>query len=114
MSYDVYLLDDSGELLPCDPFEDGGTYVMGGTDRCELNVTYNYGKHIWPHIDGGLKALDGERAGDWEAVLARAVDELGTDRSDDYWEPTAGNAGAALARLLVWARAYPEAVFHVS
>lgn len=99
-----------------EPFEDGGTYVMGGSSECELNITYNYSRFYYETLDSedGLRALNNQRAGDWIERLESAVAVLGTDRDDDYWKASAGNAGAALARLLAWARAYPEGIWSVS
>lgn len=42
MSYDVYLRDDEGEVCTTEAHSEGGTYTVGGTDECHLNVTYNY------------------------------------------------------------------------
>lgn len=111
MSFDVYLKNAG----PVERFTDGGTYALGGTVEPELNITYNYSPHYYKHLDNesGLRALDGQRAGDWISRLAHAVDVLGTDRHSDYWEPTEGNAGAALARLLEFAKQYPDGVWEV-
>jgi hypothetical protein len=106
-----------------EPFEDGGTYVVGGTCEAELNVTYNYGgefRRAWaddPNPSGSgvlVRMLDGKRAGDVIEILEHGAEVLGTDRALDYWEPTPGNAGAVLARLASWARQHPDAVFKVS
>ena len=112
MSFDVYL-ENAG---PVERFEDGGTYVLGGSDDASFNITYNYSPHYYKHLDpdNGLRAMDGQRAGDWEERLQGAVEILGTERHSDYWEPSEGNAGAALARLLEWARQYPEGVWRIS
>lgn len=106
---------------PCYPavevtsFEDGGTYVLGGSNEASLNVTYNYSPLYWKVWGGGLKeTLDGKRAGDVIAALETGAEKLGTERYRDYWAPTDGNAGAALATLLNWARQYPDAVFRVN
>lgn len=105
---------------------EGGTYVMGGTDEAELNVTYNYGRHFheaWEKAggtfdgdgDGSLGSMLGEkRAGDTIELLARAVEILGTARGPDYWEATPGNAGVALEQLLGWARQHPDGIWRVS
>lgn len=114
MSWDVYLCDsDSKEPLGCEPFEDGGTYVLGGSPECWLNVTYNYGAHIREALGFPFGELHGKTASEVTDALEKAVAMLGTERDADYWKPTPGNAGAALARLLAWARAYPEGVFDV-
>lgn len=109
MSYDVYL-ENAG---PVESFEEGGTYALGGTDQPELNVTYNYSE-VYRLLDFGLRDLDGKRADDTLPTLQRIVDKLGTKTYPDYWAPTPGNAGKALARLLSWAKQYPDGIWRVS
>ena len=43
MSYDVRLVDEKGESVTVPRHEDGGTRIVGGTEKAELNITYNYG-----------------------------------------------------------------------
>lgn len=114
MSHDVSLLGADGSVVSVDRHADGGTYVIGGTTDAEINITYNYGQHIWPLIDGGIKGLHGKRAGDCIDDLTRAVAALGVERDRDYWAATPGNAGYALSILLRWARQHPDATFDVS
>lgn len=99
---------------------EGGTYTMGGTNDAEMSVTYNYGKHFreaWPEPLDGPGALDmmlnGRRAGEVVPLLAHAIMQLGTTRSDNYWDATPGNAGHALKVFLDWALDWPNAVFSV-
>lgn len=106
---------------PCYPavqverFQDGGTYAVGGSTEASLNITYNYSPFYYNHLDkeNGLRFLNGKRAGDVIKALEYAVSALGTTRDNDYWASTPGNAGAALAVLLSWARQYPDAIFSV-
>ena len=120
MSYDIDL------TCPCckrpltmpGSFVDGGTYCIGGTNDCHLNVTYNYSKfyaRLFPATDeypnGSIRWLYGRRGAETVEVLEAAVEKLGTERDDDYWEATAGNAGAALARLLSFAEQNPDGVW---
>ena len=42
MSVWIRLEDLQGRTLEAERHEEGGTYVVGGTTECELNVTYNY------------------------------------------------------------------------
>lgn len=114
VSYWVMLLDSAGDPVRVPRHWDGGTYILGGNDLAELNVTGNYGGWISSVIEGGIKWLDGRRAGDCVDVLRTAVGMLGTQRSEDYWAATAGNAGYALSILLAWAIQHPDAVFLVS
>lgn len=110
MSYDVELRDPSNKVCIVVPHAEGGTYVCGGTDRAELNVTYNYGEHFHHTLgDGGLRSLNGQRAGDTIPILTAAVEILGTTQDADYWKPTPGNAGYALNILLQWAKVHPDA-----
>ena len=115
MSWWVSLSDDGGQCS-VESFTEGGTYKVGGSSEAELNITYNYSKHYYQHLDkdNGLRALDGQRAGDWIERLESAVKELGTERADDYWAATEGNAGHALNILLSWAKQHPNAVFRVN
>ena len=115
MSYDVSLLCTCcGNPLHSEVHrQDGGTYILGGTGACRLNVTYNYSDQFKPHFDGGLWLLDGKSASEMIPVLEHAVTELGTERALDYWEPTPGNAGYALSILLGWAQEHPEGKFEV-
>jgi hypothetical protein len=113
MSYDIEMTNRDGTELYVDRFEDGGTYRVGGTDVAELNVTYNYVHHFREHLDAelGIRWLYGKTGAGTVERLEAAVAALGTDRDQDYWCATPGNAGAALARLLAWAKQYPEGVF---
>lgn len=125
MSYDISLLHPGRLNHPyCEPgcddchwcripvkvarHEEGGTYALGGIDRAELNVTYNY----WPHFRFGR--LDGRTAHNTIPMLAYAVRRLGTQRDQDYWAATPGNAGHAASILLGWARQHPDAVWRVT
>ncbi len=114
MSYWVYLEDaDSGESVPAPNHTEGGTYAVGGVAKAELNVTWNYSEQ-YSRFGFSLKHLNGLKASEATIRLTAMVAALGTETGDDYWEPTPGNAGKALAILLGWARANPEAVFRVS
>lgn len=106
--------DGEVEAVVVERHTEGGTYAVGGTNYAELNVTYNYGR-VYRRVAGGnlVDMLDGKRAGDTIELMEKAVGVLGTERYADYWEPTDGNAGAALATLLGWARQYPDAIWQV-
>ena len=118
MSYWVYLRagDADGETLAMPERQtEGGTHVIGGTNECEMNVTYNYGAHFAQVFDDASlrEALHGKRAGDVLPWLRSAVRALGDNPSNDYWAKTPGNAGHALAVLASWAEAHPDGVFCV-
>jgi hypothetical protein len=109
MSYDVSL-ENAG---PVERFVDGGTYPVGGTDDPELNITYNYAE-VYQIFGFSINDLHGKRAGDFIEKFDEIVTKCGTKSFTDYWAPTPGNAGVAIARLLAWAKQYPDATFRVS
>lgn len=120
MSWWAYLrAPDEAEAVEVVRHEDGGTYALGGIERAELNVTYNYGAHFRdaiPEAEGSgilVLLLDGKTGAETVPVLRRIVDHCGTERDKDYWEPTPGNAGYAAALMLAWAELHPEAVWDV-
>lgn len=112
MSYDVELMGPDGTVLPFGTvFAEGGTQRVGGTDRCELNITYNYAE-----VFGGLvRELNGKRASDTiddlRAFVARWPNARPYER--DYWAPTPGNAKVAIERLITFADRHPDGVWHV-
>ncbi len=114
MSFWVSLCSD-GNLCDVGRHSEGGTYVVGGVAEASLNVTYNYSKHYYEHLntDKGLRWLDGKTAKETIAALDHAVKELGTNHSSDYWESSAGNAGYGLNILLSWAKEHPDAKWEV-
>ena len=113
MSYDVSLCDDTGAVLdfPGEPFKEGGTYSVGGTAACELNITYNYAE-----VFGSLvRDLHGKTAAETRDGLESFVAQWPNVRPfADYWAPTPGNAVAAVKRLLAFAVAHPLGVWDVS
>jgi len=118
VSWEVYLRDESGEVIELgerDPRLMGGTHRVGGPDRAELNLTWNYGRFFHMALDAehGLHWLDGKRAQDTAERLEKAIRMLGTQRSSNYWDPTAGNAGYALSLLLGLAERFPEGRWEV-
>lgn len=123
MSYWVYLRDTDGNTLEIPPHSEGGTHVLGGTTDAELNITYNYsGQFAKVNLDfhendpigrHGKTAVHGKRAGDLIPQLRDAVKTLGTERDENYWNATPGNAGHALSILLGWAELHPDGIFEV-
>jgi hypothetical protein len=116
MSWWVYLRNEDGFCCEIEPrHKEGGTYVLGGTNRAELNITYNYSPfYACLDEEKGLEFIDGKKAEDCISRLEKAVSILGVETDSDYWKATAGNAGLALAILLSCARQHPGAVFKVS
>lgn len=92
---------------------EGGTYVLGGTERAELNVTYNYTSFFHDALDKelGIRWLYHRQGKECIERLEKAVNALGTERDDDYWASTPGNAGYALSILLSWTRKCPDCFF---
>jgi hypothetical protein len=64
--------------------------------------------------NNGIHWLNKKKASKTIERLEEAVKELGTEKSNNYWESTPGNAGYALSILLKWAKQYPDAIFEVS
>jgi len=131
MSYDIELVDPiTKEVLQLDsPHQmKGGTYCVGGTTDCRLNVTYNYGIHYkrifgdesieLPQYDKmfgggqtGIRKIYGLSGVDSIPILEDAISKLGDDKHPDYWEPTEGNAKAALIQLLTLAKLRPDGIW---
>jgi len=101
VSYWISIHDAVGAIPSVESFEDGGTYAIGGSAEARLNVTYNYSGHF------DFRSLHGRATTETIPEMETAVTKLGTHRHADYWQPTPGNAGAAVARLLAWARQHP-------
>ena len=128
MSYDIELKDAAtGEVLRLDvPHEmRGGTHAAGGTQDCWLNITYNYAPHyyrVFPEVVsahpaardgklGGVRSIYGMTGAESIPVLKAAIAQLGNDVHEDYWEPTEGNAKAALFNLLALAQLRSDGVW---
>ena len=113
MSYGVHLREPNSDICQVEKHSEGGTYIAGGTTDAYLYITWNYGEYFYEHVDKqqGIRWLYNKKAKDCIKRLEEAVKKLGTERNNDYWAPTAGNAGYALSILLKWAKENPEAVF---
>lgn len=112
MSYDLGLYENSMPVI-VDRHEEGGTYVLGGNTKAELNITWNYSKYYYTHLDkeDGLRWLYGKTGAETVQRLEHVVKILGIESHSDYWKPTPENAGRALDTLLRWARQHPNAVW---
>ena len=132
MSYDIELCDPvTGETLELDsPHQmKGGTYCLGGTIECRLNVTYNYGIH-YRRIFGdenvelssydkmfgggvtGIRKIYGMTGLESIPVLEDGIAKLDDDVDTDYWKPTEGNAKRSLIQLLTLAKMRPDGVWN--
>lgn len=114
MSYDIRLVDESGETLTVEEPHNvrGGTYRPGGDYDLALNITYNYAKHFYDVFGPkGIRFLHGKTARETLPVLMDAFLDLWEPPSDDYWAPTAGNAAAAIRGLITLGMLAPEGVW---
>ena len=115
MSYDISLLDPMTHLtIELDEPHQmrGGTYMVGGTTLACLNVTYNYARHFRRVLgEKGIRSIYGMTGAESIPVLEDAASKLAGDVSDDYWEPTEGNAKRALLQLAALARMRPDGIW---
>lgn len=103
MSWWISVNDVDGDPILVEPFEEGGTYVMGGSSTADLNVTYNYSGYYYRVLGGaGFKGLDGMKTEDAIPILEKGIAALGDDTDPDYWQPTEGNAKAVLVTVKRW------------
>ena len=89
----------------------GGTYCQGGTTEMWLSVTYNYSVHYKKLGDQGIMSIYGMTGAESLPILQGVIDALGDDVHHDYWEPTEGNAKAALLKLKAMAQMRPDGVW---
>lgn len=118
MSYDISLCE-SGETCQVKSHTEGGTYVLGGTNEADLNVTWNYSFFFYNFLDKGkgIRWLYGKSGAETIPRLEKAIKGLtggfgGGVYKEDYWAPTYGNARHALEILLDWAKQHPDAVWY--
>ena len=117
MSYDIELLDPITKKVIKFDFNHqikGGTYALGGDNTAWLNVTYNYAPYYYKYIDKekGIRSLYGKTGAETIPILKNAISKLKDDIVEDYWEPTEGNAKAALLNLLAFAQMRPDGVWY--
>jgi hypothetical protein len=82
MSYDIELKDGIGDLflLP-HVIEEGGTYQVGGSNKSQLNITFNYGKLYQEFFHKeGLCWINGKRASETNSLMTEAVKSLGVEQ----------------------------------
>ena len=115
MSYDINLVDPvTKETIEFDDIQDikGGTYCIGGTTEAWLNITYNYGKYYYKIFgEKGIRTIYGMTGAESIPILKKAIDTLGNNVSENYWEPTEGNAKKALCALLTFAQLRPDGIW---
>jgi len=115
MGWWIYLEDEDG-IVNVDAHMEGGVIALGGNNQADMSVTWNYSQYYYEHIDkeNGFRWLNDKVAMDTIERLKTAINLLGTETSNDYWESTPGNAGNILKVLLGWARQHPKATWRVS
>ena len=115
MSYDIYLCDPvTSETIVLDEphFLRGGTYATDGSREMHLNVTYNYRKAFVKALgEKGIRTIYGMSAADSIPLFDEAISKLADDKTDYYWDPTEGNAKAALIQLKALAKMRPDGIW---
>jgi hypothetical protein len=116
MSYDIDLKDPvTKETIEVGTPHQmrGGTYQVGGSTQLSLSITYNYGK-IFQKVLGkdGIRAIYGMTGAESIGIIKGSAAKLSDDVSDDYWQPTEGNAKRALLQLVALAQMRPDGVWH--
>lgn len=114
MSYDIYIVDPKTKKVltfdkPMQGFE-GGTYAVEGTREAHLNITYNYSKFYYEHLDNekGIRWLYGKKVRQTLGALLEAFEKMKGEPDDDYWAPTEGNAKYALMQLILLGGYFPD------
>lgn len=117
MSYDITLNDPvTNEPIQINDahFMRGGTYQMGGCTELWLNITWNYSEFYYREDvfgEKGIRTIYGMTGLESIPVLEKAINALGNDVSDDYWEATEGNAKRPLTQLLTMAKMRPDGIW---
>lgn len=88
MSYDIEYVDPVTEkAYGTSPFWEGGTHRMDGNRETSLNITYNYSRFYYEHLDKneGIRWLYGKKGSEVSDALFRAVYKLGIKRHEGPW-----------------------------
>jgi len=113
MSYDIRMVNIQGEVckLKEPHYYKGGTYIIGGNDLAEHNITYNYG-YFYKEVlgDEGIRFLYGKTGKECLLHINKAIEKLGIDKTNNYWEATQGNAGNALLALKFFCEQFPAGI----
>ena len=112
MSWWISLVKDERKVQVSSHVE-GGVINVDGEDEATMSVTYNYAPLFANALGCGMRDMNGVSGADSMPILEAGVTKLGTERSDNYWDATYGNAGQVLAVMLDWAKAHPDAVWQV-
>ena len=127
MSYSIRLkCPVSGKVLELDEKHHmkGGTYLIGGSKYCKIDITYNYAPMyygLFPQRNpegeyvedrrNGIRYIYGMSGAESIPVLQEVISKLGDDVSSSYWDATEGNAKKALTQLLALARMRPDGIW---
>ena len=115
MSYDIYLLDPvTKDTIEFDDMHNikGGTYRVGGNTEAWVNITYNYSSHYYRVFgENGIRTIYGMSGAESIPLINNAINQLGNDISEDYWESTEGNAKRSLYSLLSFAQLRPDGIW---
>lgn len=115
MSYDIELAHPvTKKVLELDWVHHmrGGTYQTGGSKELSLNITWNYSDFYYKFFgDKGIRTIYGMTGATSIPVIQQVVDKLGADVTDNYWEPSEGNAKAALLQLIALAQLRPDGIW---
>jgi hypothetical protein len=116
MGVDLRLTRD-GETVFVEMHTEGSTYLVGGSTEADIAITYNYSKtyrRAYEALELEYKGMCGmfenRVAGDCIPEFTAVVAYLGTEKSQNYWDDTPGNAGHALSVVLGWCRQHPDAL----
>lgn len=118
MSYDISIVDRKTRKTAksSNPHNImGGIYHIGCSQDLWLNITYNYGPlfrkafaEYKTNDKQGIWVIDGQKVEDTVPILQIAINNLNTDKTDNYWDATEGNAREALENLLKLAKLCPK------
>lgn len=118
-----------------------GRFTPKPISEAHINITYNYGKYYYEATDGdprfahdevtayytdgstgptktayGIRGLYGKTGAESIPMIKYIIDFISKkypslETSDDYWEPTPGNAVRPLYQLLAMAQLRPDGVW---
>ena len=116
MSYDIRLKEPVTKetiLFKQKHHVTGGMYCIGGTQEAWLNVTWNYAPIFRRviHYKKGIRAIYGMTGAESIPILKSAIDSLKNDETNNYFDPTEGNARKALCGLLAFAQMRPDGIW---
>jgi len=118
MSWNVTMYNIDDKVVEFDePVKQvGGNICLSNTHEAEISgLTYNYSHYYYKYLnnDDGLRFLDGMYVEQSIPYLEKAIDALdqSTEKPDDYWASTEGNARKPLVEMLEWARKAPDGAY---